>query len=113
MGDKTEDISDVVVPLVAYVQRQYFENGAPITEQTTKNELLKVERFVTEPARVSVEMANTINMGNFQSAHISVGLVLPCYREEIDGAYNYGREWVEARMVTEVQEARANKPCLF
>jgi hypothetical protein len=101
------------VQTVAFVQRQYFEGKKPISDLVVKNEPLTVQRFVTEPARVSVGMGLTLNLGNYESARIDVSLVVPCYCEETEEAYVYARDWVEKKLEAEVQDIRTNKPGLF
>jgi hypothetical protein len=100
-------------PVLAVVQRQYQQNGAPVGRPQTSNETLEVRQFVTEPAKVGVNMGLTLNLGNFESARIDVSLSIPCYSEETDAAYLYAKDWVEKRLNTEVQSVRANKPSLF
>lgn len=59
--------------------------------------------FEVEPARVSVAMGMTINLGDYQSARIDVSVSLPCYREEVDDAYAHAREWVEEKIAVEAE----------
>lgn len=99
--------------VTAVVHRQYTQNNAPVGEAKTTNETLEVHQFVTEPAKVGVNMGLTLNLGNFESARIDVSISVPCYREETDEAYRYAREWVETRLGEEVQSVRSNKPSLF
>ncbi len=101
------------VEAVAVIQRQYFEGKNPTSDLDAKNEPVTVQCFVTEPAKVSVGMGLTLNLGNYESARIDVSLVVPCYREESNDAYNYARKWVEDRLAVEVKDIRANKPNLF
>lgn len=95
------------------IQRQYFEGKNPLTEPEVKNETMEVRRFLTEPARVSVMMGMTLNLGNYESARIDVSVALPCYREEVDAAYVQAHEWVNSRLQKEVEDVRANKPSVF
>lgn len=90
----------------AVVTRQFFANGRPSSSAEQKDENLSVRRFVTEPAKVAVEMSMTVNLGNFESARISVALTVPCYQEEHEEAYEYARKWVEKKTLAEASEAR-------
>jgi len=101
------------IEAVAVIQRQYFEGKLPSTELVAKNEPITVACFLTEPAKVSVGMGLTLNLGNYESARIDVSLVMPCYREEAEAAYTFARNWVEERLTAEVKDIRANKPGLF
>lgn len=89
-----------------YVTRQFAKAGKDVGESTSKEEEIAVSRFVTEPARVHVEMGMTVNLGNYESCRISVAITVPCYYEEHEAAYEYARSWVEKRTLVEVQEAR-------
>jgi hypothetical protein len=108
-GDRTERL----LPTIAYVERQFFHGKEPVTEKETKNVPLRVHRFLTEPAKVSVSMGLTINLGNFNSCRIDVSLSTPCYREETEDAYTHTRTWVESRLTKEVDDIRANRPKLI
>ena len=105
--------TEIHSPTVAFVQRQYFEGKEPLTALDVKNETLQVHRFLTEPAKVSVSMGLTLNLGNFQTARLDISLLVPCYREEVEGAYAYAREWVETRVNAEAEAVRTSKPGLF
>lgn len=63
-----------------------------------EEEILGVHEFATSPAVVDVGVALTMNLGNFESAKISVNLSLPCYAEEVDKAYVWAQRWVEERI---------------
>jgi hypothetical protein len=103
--DKKPD-PEKILPTQAFVTRQFVKSGKDVGDPTQTDEVLAVRRFVTEPARVSVEMGMTVNLGNYESARITVALLVPCYFEEHDGAYEYAKTWVEKRTVAEAQEAR-------
>lgn len=110
---KPETEIDIKTAQTAVVSRQFFEGKSPTAPEDTKNEVIEILRFLTEPAKVSVSMGLTLNLGNYESARIDVALVVPCYREEVDAAYKYANKWVEDRLGTEVQNIRKNKPNLF
>lgn len=66
-----------------------------------ENEAINIRRFETDAAKVFVSMGLTINLGDFSSARIDVGLSVPCYAEERDAAYVETTEWVQSRVVAE------------
>lgn len=90
----------------AVVAKQYKDSEGNITLDTTKEETISVQTFVTEPAKVQVELGLTLNVGNYQSARITIGLVLPCYKEEADAAFQYAKDWVGERAQQEADEVR-------
>lgn len=108
-----QEPSAISHPLTAVVSRQYQTAGQPPEAPDVKNEVLEIQLFVTEPAKVSVGMGLTLNLGNYEAARIDVSLFVPCYREEADEAYKYAHGWVEGRLAAEVEDIRSKKPSLF
>lgn len=51
-----------------------------------------------EPAKVSIGLNSTINMGNYESLRLSVHVTLPCYAEEVDAAFNKAQSLCEAKL---------------
>jgi hypothetical protein len=72
-------------------------------KEDVADESIAVHKFQTDPAEVSVSCALTINLGNFESAKITVSVSIPCYKEEIDDAYDFAQKWVENRIEQEKQ----------
>lgn len=103
---KDEDQGEKILAAQLFVTRQFAVSGKDVGDPSQADETLAVRRFVTEPARVSVEMGMTVNLGNYESARITVALVVPCYYEERDAAYDFAKEWVTKRTVEEAKEAR-------
>ena len=52
-----------------------------------EDELIAVRGFAVEPAKIKVTLGATLNMGNYESARVDVGIEMPCYREEIEDSY--------------------------
>jgi hypothetical protein len=48
----------------------------------------------------------TLNMGNYETAQVTVEVTLPCYPEELDVAYKAARSFVEQRMNAEASALR-------
>lgn len=81
-----------------------FGKAAPAEEG--EPEVIAVHRFLTEPAQVQVGMGVTINLGNYESARIDVRLSVPVYREEINEAYEFVKQYVTKRLEQEVDETK-------
>lgn len=90
-----------ILPTQAFVTRPGNGGAAETHEET-----LEIHRFATEPAKVSVEMGMTINLGNYESARVSVVLAVPCYLEEVDRTFAWAKKWVEEKTLEEADEAR-------
>ena len=71
-----------------------------------REEDLGIHVFTTTPAEVGVKMGMTINLGDYNSARISVSLSVPCYREEADDAFEWAKRWVNEKTLEEAEEAR-------
>lgn len=69
-----------------FVQRQYREGGAVTGEEEERDDLVEVHVFATEPARANAEISRTVNLGDYESVRVQVGVSLPCYKEEIGPA---------------------------
>lgn len=92
-----------LVPMTAVVTRTFGKIGLP----ESKEEPLEVRTFVTPPAHIELGYGLTLNIGNYESARVDVKLNVPCYREEVDEAYEWARKWAEDRVRREVKEVRA------
>jgi hypothetical protein len=88
----------------AFVTRQFKTADKVKTEEN--EEVLEVHRFVTEPAKVGLEYGITLNLGGYESARVSVLVQMPCYREEVDAAYDHAKQWAEKRIKSEIDEIR-------
>jgi hypothetical protein len=96
------------VPTTAFVRKQYFIKNVASSDEVATEETIQVHRFLTEPAKVNFALGLTLNLGNFESARIDIGIVAPCYKEESEAAYVFAKEWVEKKLSSEVQEVRSN-----
>jgi len=73
------------------------------------NEKIEIAGFAVEPARVQVDYGLTLSLGNFESARLGVSVSLPCYREEIDEAYQFAQQWATDRLGEESAKIRRNR----
>lgn len=91
-----------------YVVKRLVAIGQPEDELREKvdNEHIAVHRFATVPAEVFYEAGATLNMGNYESVRLTIGIRMPCYREEANEAFDMAKAWVESRLEQEVLEAR-------
>lgn len=73
---------------------------------TQDEEEIEIHQFITEPAKVTLTMGVTLNLGNYEGARIDVGITVPCYKEEVDQAHADALKWVETRIVKEIDQLR-------
>lgn len=104
-------VKEVPAKLVVSKQFKMGESGK-WTEPKDIEEQISITRFLTTPAMVGCELGATVNMGNYESARVSVSVTVPCYKEEIETAYEWSKDFVEQRFKTEVAEARTHAAAL-
>ena len=81
-----------------------MEGEAFITNgETTMSEKVKAPDEPGE-ARVDYEAGVTLNMGDFESARVSVRLSLPCEAvpSRLDRMFEFARHWVSDRVEREI-----------
>lgn len=66
-----------------------------------EEDIIAIHQFVTEPAIVGANIGLTLNLGNYNAARIDVFVKVPCYKEEIDEAYEFAQAWAEERIKKE------------
>jgi hypothetical protein len=69
----------------------------------------EILEFTEPPAVVDLKFGLTINLGNYESCRLDVGLTLPCPREDVDVAFAKVKAWVEQRVTEEVAEIQAGR----
>ena len=87
-------------PVVTTTTRTYARAGKDLSQED-QTETLAVHDFLVPPARVGVELGQTINMGNYESVRIAVTCQVPCYREEMPEAYDHVVAFVKNRIAAE------------
>jgi len=81
-------------------------------EEEVIEEHVEIRPFVSEAARVTIAKGLTLNLGNYQSARIDVGISLPCYPEELGDMVETVNTMVESRLMMErdsIRDAMAKK----
>lgn len=97
------------VPTTVLVERQYKigKEGEWTPPEVKADEKIAIHRYITQPATVGIEMGGTVNMGNFESARVSVTVTVPCYREEVVEATTWVKNYAEERFKAEIADARS------
>jgi hypothetical protein len=89
---------------VGTVGRSFGDSAEKVSETE-----IAVHVFTTAPAEVAFEAGGTINLGNYESARFMVSIRVPCYREDVDAAFQTAKAWVEKRAEAEVNEIRGSR----
>jgi hypothetical protein len=98
-----------VVESMVTVRKQFRVAGKDVGEIEESDTVMDVHKFVTEPAKISFELGVTMNMGDYESAKISVGVSIPCYKEEMREAYAYARQIAESVIADEKGKIKGSK----
>ena len=71
---------------------------------------LEANESITNPARVSVKLGITKNLGNFNSLRVDVQVEYPCKPDEVTVASTVKRvsRWVQEFIEQEIEEAESN-----
>ena len=78
-----------------------------IIKDTTETK--EIVRFETTPAVVRRSYGMTLNLSNYESARIDVGVEVPCYMEDIHLADEWAANFCEERVMSEVMKVRKPK----
>ncbi len=89
-----------------WVSSQFFKSGKPVGDEVTKEDMILVDTFETTPAEVEAKMGLTINLGNYESLRVDVGVKMPCYKEEIEKAHVLAFQLVEKELFAKVREVK-------
>lgn len=66
----------------------------------TVTEIPLKEVVISKPMiNVGMSAAMTFNLGNYQSAKLSVSLHVPCGAEELEDTYGFIKDWVNGKML--------------
>jgi len=87
------------------VTKSFGKSGAFDNEESDSKSI-KVHKFQTTPAMVTVRYGLTLNLGNYESARVDVEVSVPCYKEEIDDAYVFVEKFVEDKVISETQKIK-------
>lgn len=59
-----------------------------------------------ELIRLTVEGGSTVNLGNYESARISVQLQVPTTASELEAAYDWCADWISKKIEAAVKSAK-------
>jgi hypothetical protein len=76
------------------------------SDEKVEDHILKVGTFTTTPARVTISKGLTLNLGNYESCRVTVGIEMPCYVEEATEVAEAINAMVESRLQQEVLDVR-------
>lgn len=84
---------------VAAISVVHSEKGEVVTEQHHQEAVGEPVALLDGPhASIEVSTSLTINLGKFNSVKVGVGITLPAALNELDDVFEYGRDWMNAKM---------------
>jgi len=90
----------IVAESLVTVRKQFRVSGENSEIEETVD-TIDVHKFVTEPAKIEFKLGVTMNLGDFESARVDIGVSMPCYKEELREAYAYSRQIAESVIADE------------
>ena len=90
----------IVAESLVTVRKQFRVSGENSEIEETVD-TIDVHKFVTEPAKIEFKLGVTMNLGDFESARVDIGVSMPYYKEELREAYAYSRQIAESVIADE------------
>jgi hypothetical protein len=88
----------------AVVSKTHLQKGQAIAEDAHQESAGEPKLLEGPTCNVGVDASFTKNLGNYESMRIGVSLHIPCGHGEIDEVFEFGKEWVNARMESLIGE---------
>jgi len=92
--------------VVKTTERLLPDRTKELLSEKAEEKVIRIGVFKTEPARVVAQKGLTINLGNFESARVTVGFEIPCYVEEVKEIESVTNGLIEDRLQREVLDIR-------
>lgn len=108
--DYSQHLDEKIIskPVIGKVETQKTHMGKPIGEPMQEEQVL--HKGLTIPldrlCQVQVSGTHTVNLGNYESAKIHVGLTMPADREDINESYEFAVGWVSERIKDAIDDAK-------
>lgn len=97
-----------VRPVVLTVDHRFRRSDGSEQVIASGSEVVEVRDFKAKPAVVKRHYGVTLNLGNYESARIEVGVEVPCYMEDVELADEWAKKWCEDRLRAESGAIKAD-----
>lgn len=91
--------------IIAIIENRFIYKKETQRE-TSSDEVVAILQFDGPVAHVRRGYGLTLNLSNYESARLDVSVTVPCYLADVDVADEWARQWVERRVVHEVENVR-------
>lgn len=106
LGTPQKTVSKPIIGIVSKEKKKGTEPSVgPVGESVNVGDQ---NIFVSKPNAiiVVVDGGRTLNLGNYESAKVGVSISIPCDFEKLEDAFDFGSEWVSAKIDEAVKEAK-------
>lgn len=93
-------------PVIVTVDNRYVRGNGEERIKTQEEKIVEVRRFDTTPAVVRRGYGLTVNLGNYESARVSVEVQVPCYVQDVEMADEFASTFCEKRIKEEIASIR-------
>lgn len=100
---------EVTKPVIVTHDLRFVRGDGTDYLKRSGQEEVEVKSFTSRPAVVRRSYGMTINMGNYESARVEVGVEVPCYIEDVELADEWAANFCESRITEEVVGLRKDK----
>jgi hypothetical protein len=85
--------------------KSWVQVGDKAEQKTIPNEQ------ISTPATITVSSGITLNLGNYESLRVDVGISLPCKptKKDVEETYTKALQFVEEKLAEQVAEIKSNK----
>jgi hypothetical protein len=93
--------------IVALIDNRFVFKSETQREQSSE-EIVAIVKFDKDDpvAKVRRGYGLTLNLSNYESARLDVSVEVPCVLQDVDAADEWARQWVEKRVIKEVENVR-------
>lgn len=109
LGEIVDRLLSIVKPSKMTVRRTFKAGGEITKVEDGDSEVMETPCFVGPTATVSMNIGQTLNLGDYESCKVDIFMSVPCYLGEEDRALEHVRSFVQSKLVrevTEIKEAR-------
>ena len=89
-----------------WVSQQFLKSGQPVGDEKREEDMILVDAFEVAPAQTTAKLGMTVNLGNYESLRVDVGVSVPCYKEEIPAATQFCFDFAEKKLFEKVAEVK-------
>ena len=103
-ADYTQHLTQPVTGMVSEVKTV---SGAQVASTLSETQTLNPGVF-SDGMSIRVEGGRVINLGNYETVRIGVTITVPCTKDTLNDAYEFGTTWVSSKIDEAVAMAKSD-----